>query len=56
MGSPLKQFNKILNKTHAKFPPKMIATALVIVSKTFNNVHPNYVFKIRLTSSKKKGF
>lgn len=56
MGSPLKQFSKILNKTHAKLPPKMIVTALVIVNKTFNNDHPNYVFKIRLTSSKKKRF
>jgi hypothetical protein len=56
MGSPLKQFGKIFKKTLGKLPPKMIVVALIIVSITFNKDHPNYVSKIRLTSSKRKRF
>ncbi len=44
------------NPCIAKLPPKMIVVALFIVNGTFNNDNPNYVSKIRLTSSKRKRF
>ncbi len=53
-GVTIKAIWKYPSKTPPKFPFKMIAIALAIVSRAFNNDHPNYVSKIRLASSKRK--